>query len=39
LVFPRYHPSWAWWIVRVPILREFLTSNLVLVLRKQPANQ
>lgn len=39
LAFPRYHPSWAWWIVRVPILREFLTSNLVLVLRKQPANQ
>ncbi|WIM67495.1 class I SAM-dependent methyltransferase [Corynebacterium breve] len=32
--FPRYHPSWAWWIVRIPVLREFLTSNLVLVLRK-----
>ncbi len=35
-VFPRYHPAWAWWIVRVPGLREFLTSNLVLVLRKRP---
>lgn len=33
LCFPRYHPSWAWWIVRVPLLREFLTSNLVIVLR------
>ena len=31
--FPRYHPWWAWWVVRVPVLREFLTSNLVLVLR------
>ena len=32
--FPRYHPSWAWWVTRVPVLREFLTSNLVLVLRR-----
>lgn len=32
--FPRYHPSWAWWMVQVPVLREFLVSNLVLVLRK-----
>lgn len=31
--FPRYHPKWAWWVVRVPALRELLTSNLVLVLR------
>lgn len=31
--FPRYHPRWAWWTTRVPILREFLVSNLVLVLR------
>lgn len=31
--FPRYHPGWAWWVVRVPVLREFLTSNLVVVLR------
>lgn len=32
--FPRYHPRWAWWIVRIPWLREFLTSNLVIVVRK-----
>ncbi|BBY27508.1 class I SAM-dependent methyltransferase [Mycolicibacterium sediminis] len=31
--FPRYHPRWAWWVVRVPVLREFAVSNLVLVLR------
>ena len=31
--FPRYHPSWAWWVTRVPVLREFAVSNLVLVLR------
>jgi SAM-dependent methyltransferase len=31
--FPRYHPRWAWWVTRVPVLREFLVSNLVLVLR------
>jgi SAM-dependent methyltransferase len=31
--FPRYHPRWAWWMSRVPLLREFTVSNLVLVLR------
>jgi SAM-dependent methyltransferase len=31
--FPRYHPRWAWWLTRVPVLREFTVSNLVLVLR------
>jgi SAM-dependent methyltransferase len=31
--FPRYHPRWAWWMVDVPVLREFATSNLVLVLQ------
>ena len=31
--FPRYHPRWAWWMARVPVLREFLVSNLVLVLQ------
>jgi SAM-dependent methyltransferase len=30
--FPRYHPRWAWWMTSVPLLREFLVSNLVLVL-------
>ncbi|MFP7365866.1 class I SAM-dependent methyltransferase [Corynebacterium callunae] len=34
LAFPRYHPHWAWWMVQVPVVREFLVSNLVLVLRK-----
>ena len=32
--FPRYHPWWAWWMVRVPGLREFAVSNLVLVFRR-----
>jgi SAM-dependent methyltransferase len=31
--FPRYHPRWAWWMTRVPVLREFTVSNLVLVLQ------
>jgi len=34
-VLPRYHPWWAKPIVRVPGLREFLTWNLLLVLRKR----
>lgn len=34
LAFPRYHPRWAWWLVRIPILREFLVSNLVVVMKK-----
>jgi SAM-dependent methyltransferase len=33
--FPRYHPRWAWRLTSVPVLREFLVSNLVLVLRPQ----
>ncbi|MEB4209010.1 class I SAM-dependent methyltransferase [Mycobacterium sp. 94-17] len=33
--FPRYHPRWAWWLTGVPTLREFLVSNLVLVLQPQ----
>ena len=32
---PRYHPRWAEGIVRVPVLREIATWNLVLVLRKK----
>ncbi|GAB3594798.1 putative methyltransferase [Corynebacterium faecale] len=35
VAFPRYHPSWAWWMVKVPLLREFLVSNLVLVLVRE----
>ena len=30
--FPRYHPRWAWPLTSVPGVREFLVSNLVLVL-------
>lgn len=33
--FPRYHPRWAWSLTSVPVLREFLVSNLVLVLQPQ----
>ena len=32
---PRYHPSWAQWVVRVPQVREVLVWNLLLVLRKR----
>lgn len=32
---PRYHPRWAYGVVRVPGAREVLTWNLVLVLRKR----
>ena len=31
--FPRYHPRWAWWMTKIPLLREFSVSNLVLVLQ------
>jgi SAM-dependent methyltransferase len=35
--FPRYHPRWAWWMTSLPGVREFLVSNLVVVLRpRQP---
>ena len=34
-VLPRYHPRWACWVVRVPVLREVATWNLLLVLRKR----
>jgi SAM-dependent methyltransferase len=34
---PRYHPRWAKGVVRIPALREFVTWNLVLVLRKRTA--
>ena len=35
--FPRYHPWWAWWVVRVPGLREVAAWNLVVVLRRTTA--
>lgn len=34
-VLPRYHPWWARWVVRVPVLREVVTWNLVIVLRRR----
>jgi hypothetical protein len=34
-VLPRYHPSWARWIVKVPLAREVGTWNLLMVLRKR----
>jgi SAM-dependent methyltransferase len=33
-VFPRYHPAWAYWLLRVPVVREVLTWNLMIVLRR-----
>lgn len=32
-VLPRYHPSWARWLLHVPLLRELVTWNLAVVLR------
>ncbi|MGY2003496.1 class I SAM-dependent methyltransferase [Blastococcus sp. SYSU DS1024] len=37
-VFPRYHPWWATWVARVPVLRELAVWNVVLVLRKRAAD-
>ncbi len=34
-VLPRYNPWWSWWLLRVPLVREAVTWNLVLVLRKR----
>ena len=34
-VLPRYNPRWSWWLLRVPLVREAVTWNLVLVLRKK----
>ena len=36
VAYPRYHPWWARWVVRVPVLREVVSWNLVIVLRKRP---
>lgn len=35
-VLPRYNPWWSRWLLRVPLVREVVTWNLVLVLRKRP---
>jgi SAM-dependent methyltransferase len=34
-VTPRYNPWWSRWMLRVPVLREVVTWNLVIVLRKR----
>lgn len=34
-VMPRYNPRWSHWLSRVPVLRELVTWNLVVVLRKR----
>ncbi len=34
-LLPRYNPSWSRWLLRVPVVREVVTWNLVLVLRKK----
>jgi len=34
-VLPRYNPWWSWWLLRVPVVREVVTWNLVFVLRKR----
>lgn len=33
-VIPRYNPRFAYWLSRVPVVREFVTWNLVIVLQK-----
>ncbi|GAA1864544.1 alpha-(1-_3)-arabinofuranosyltransferase domain-containing protein [Asanoa iriomotensis] len=35
-VLPRYHPRWAHWVARLPLLRETLTWNYTMVLRREP---
>lgn len=34
-VRPRYHPAWAAWTARVPVLREAICWNVVIVLRRR----
>jgi hypothetical protein len=34
-LIPRYNPSWSRWLLRVPLVREVVTWNLVIVLRKR----
>jgi SAM-dependent methyltransferase len=33
--FPRYHPWWATWVTSVPLLREIVSWNLVVVMRRR----
>lgn len=34
-VCPRYHPAWARWVTHIPVVREVVTWNLCLILRKK----
>ena len=34
-LLPRYNPRWSYWLLRVPGLRELITWNLVIVLRRR----
>jgi SAM-dependent methyltransferase len=34
-VLPRYNPRWTYWLLRVPGLREVVTWNLAIVLRRR----
>ncbi len=34
-LIPRYNPRFAYWLTRVPVVRELLTWNLVIVLRRR----
>ena len=34
-VVPRYNPRFAHWLTRVPVLRELVTWNLVIVLQRR----
>ena len=34
-VLPRYHPSWAKWVIRVPLLREVASWNSVIVVERR----
>lgn len=34
-LIPRYNPWWSRWLLRVPVVREVVTWNLVLVLRRR----
>jgi hypothetical protein len=34
-LLPRYNPWWSRWMLRVPVVREVVTWNLVLVLRRR----
>ncbi|MDQ7904057.1 alpha-(1-_3)-arabinofuranosyltransferase family protein [Phytohabitans sp. ZYX-F-186] len=36
-VLPRYHPRWACWVARLPVLREVLTWNFTMILRHRGA--